>query len=407
MENQLVRTDLKLSTLIEHVPVGIVEIDRNGTIIQLNPKGEVLLKPARIAHGISDNNLFSILDHIAPEMAEKIRSSPDKAGSIITNELQSFSLSFGGEKIERHFSFTVVKMFSGCTFISFEDITQSRQQEQAIRELLSDKAVAEGKFEIASNILHDIGNAIVGFGSYISRIRRSGEEGNPGNLQKMVDFFTAQEAGMAAVFGKDKAGAVIKMLAGITETQKNNQEEILRSITDQLNIITHIQEILHIQRLYSIGHEGLEKVPVKLRSIINDCMSMLFASVEKRNICVSINVPDKLPVFNGDRTRLMQVILNILKNSIEAIDIQAPKKNISICVTTSAALMVLEIQDNGQGFDKATGSQLFKRGFTTKAHGSGIGLGSCRSIIENHGGTIDISSEGFGKGALTTIKFKI
>jgi signal transduction histidine kinase len=69
--------------------------------------------------------------------------------------------------------------------------------------------------------------------------------------------------------------------------------------------------------------------------------------------------------------------------------------------------LVFQVKDNGHGFDALTGKQLFERGFTTKASGTGLGLDSCRSIIENHGGTIEITSEGFGKGALTTITFKI
>jgi signal transduction histidine kinase len=134
---------------------------------------------------------------------------------------------------------------------------------------------------------------------------------------------------------------------------------------------------------------------------------MVYASIEKRAINISMNVPEVLPVIRGDRTRLMQVILNIIKNSIEAIDITASEKVIQLCLGIREDRLVLQIKDNGHGFDEATGKQLFERGFTTKASGSGLGLHSCRSIIESHDGTIEITSEGFGHGALTTITFKI
>ena len=65
-----------------------------------------------------------------------------------------------------------IKMFTDCIIVGFDDITQKRQKERAIQQLLAEKAVVQGKFEIASNILHDIGNAVVGFGSYVSRIKR-------------------------------------------------------------------------------------------------------------------------------------------------------------------------------------------------------------------------------------------
>jgi signal transduction histidine kinase len=197
------------------------------------------------------------------------------------------------------------------------------------------------------------------------------------------------------------------MLNSITQTQKVNQDEIEKSITEQLRIITHIQEILNIQRQYVNGHDATENKPTNLRAIINDCMSMLFASMEKRGILLSFNIPAELPSIVCDRTRLMQVILNVLKNSIEAIDMNGVKKIISMNVFIRDCMLILQVHDSGNGFDEETGNKLFERGFTTKSTGTGLGLNNCRVIIESFQGTFDISSEGPGKGALTTIGFKI
>jgi len=315
MDNHLTQAEQKLSMIMQHASMGMAEIDRTGKIIHLNTKGEDLLRPIWIANDMSEDNLYPILEYIAPTVTKKIKESPDEAGHILTNELHSFSFSFGGESIERHFNFIVIKMFTDCIIVGFDDITQARKKEQAIEVLLSEKAVVQGKFEIASNILHDIGNAVVGFGSYVSRIKRSLEHNNPENLQKLADFFATQQTSIATAIGDAKAGAVIKMLNGIKESHQNTQEEIGKSVIEQLHIITHIQDILNIHRRYVNGHELQEIKPMNLRSIIKDCMSMLFASIEKRSIKVSINIPEMLPIIQGDRTRLMQVILNLLKNS--------------------------------------------------------------------------------------------
>ena len=279
--------------------------------------------------------------------------------------------------------------------------------EESMHAAVLDRVVAQGKFEIASDVLHDIGNAIVGFGSYLTRIRRSLEQNSPENLQNLAGFFTTQQTPMAAAIGEAKAAAVVSMLNNITEAQKISQEEMRKSITEQLNIITHIQEILNIQRQYITGHAEQEKKPVNLRAIIDDCLSMLFASLDKRAIAVSLDLPIELPVLQGDRTKLMQVIMNVLKNSIEAIDMNAAQKTISIRLHTHDGLLILQVQDSGNGFDEATGKQIFGRGFTSKSSGTGLGLNNCRIIIESHAGAITITSEGPGKGSLTTIKFKI
>jgi signal transduction histidine kinase len=407
MENQKNPALQKLTMVMKHAPMGLAEIDNAGKIIHLNTKGESLLKPVFVANGLGGNNLYPVLETIAPSVVSKIKSSADDAGHILTNETYKFYLSFAGEKIERQFNFTVIKMFTDCIIVGFDDLTPKTQKEQAIQELLSDKAVIQGKFEIASNILHDIGNGVVGFGSYISKIKRSLEQSSPESLQKLVDFLSAQQAAIAGAIGDPKAEALIKMLSGIHDSQKASHAEISKSVSEQLNIITHIQDILNIQRQYVSGNEVQERKPVNLRGIIQDCMSMLFASVEKRGIKISIEIPETLPVITGDRTRLMQVILNLLKNSIEAIDINGPEKKIWLNVAVQDDRVSLRIKDSGHGFDEATGSKIFERGFTTKASGSGLGLHHCKTIIENHNGFLSISSDGFGKGALTTVEFKI
>lgn len=276
-----------------------------------------------------------------------------------------------------------------------------------IAELLAEKAVAEGRLEMTSNVLHDIGNGIVGFGSYITRIRRSLDQCNAvASVKKLAEFFASQQTAMAAAIGEEKAGAVLKVLASIADTQENTNEDIRRSITEQLGIITHVQEILHIQREYN-GNGPQQKIAVNFRAIINDCIAMFFASLEKRKISISVSIPNELPEFYGHRPRLLQVMLNLLKNSIEAIDINAPEREIAIAATSGQGLLIITVRDNGHGFDEATAGRLFQRGFTTKPSGSGFGLNSSRAIIESYGGTIDIASEGRGKGAITTIHFKV
>jgi len=278
---------------------------------------------------------------------------------------------------------------------------------QALKDVAAtDMAVAQGKFEIAANVLHDIGNAIVGFGSHLTRIRGSLEREDPKCLTNLAGFLTDQQAAIAAAIGEAKAGAVISMLNSIIESQRTQRDEIQKSMIEQLHIISHIQEMLRIERQYVAGQEN-EKKPANLRGILNDCLSMLSASIEKRGITVSLNIVPEVPVIYGDRTRLMQVIMNILKNSIEAIGIDNEAKAIAISLHTEGNCLVLEVRDTGGGFDEATGSRLFARGFTTKSSGSGLGLHNCRTIVESYAGTISISSAGPGKGSKTMIKFKM
>jgi PAS domain S-box-containing protein len=282
-----------------------------------------------------------------------------------------------------------------------EQLIQQKEQEL-------EKAIAQGKFEIASEVLHDIGNALVGFGSYLTRINRVIEKNNLEGIRNLSTFLKTQQALIGNAIGPDKANALVDITHGIAVTQGDNQKEVSASINELLNIVSHIQEILNIQRQLVRSHNGThERKPVNLVNIIDDCRSMLFASFDKKGVKFSVNIKPGDYTIKGDHTKLMQVILNVLKNSLEAIDFENAKKNISVSLESTHEFILLKITDNGQGFDKEISERFFERGFTTKKKGTGLGLYNCRSIVESHTGSFDISSEGAGFGAITTIKFAL
>jgi PAS domain S-box-containing protein len=282
-----------------------------------------------------------------------------------------------------------------------EEINKQKEQEL-------EKAIAQGKFEIASEVLHDIGNAMVGFGSHLNRINRSLEKNNVETIKNLGAFLKAQHTAIAGILGEDKATALVTITEGIAKTQGDNRAEIDASISELFNIISHIQEILNIQRQFVRGHGGAhDRKPVNLINIIDDCQSMLFASFDKHRIDFKVNVAPGTYVIKGDHTKLMQVILNILKNSIEAMNFEAADKRITLNLHNDDKVIELSLVDNGQGFDAKTGASLFERGFTTKKTGTGLGLYNCKSIVESHTGSFDIKSDGLGLGAVTTIRFAV
>jgi signal transduction histidine kinase len=273
-----------------------------------------------------------------------------------------------------------------------------------------ERAVTQGKFELAAEILHDIGNAVVGFGSYLMRQKRSLEQYRPDNLVNLAAFISARQSDIGKAIGEAKAAALGSMVQSILESSVAVREEFQRSVGEQLKIISHVQEILNIQRQYVAGHESTDRRSVNLRGVIEDCLSMIFASIEKREIHVTKCITAESPVVQGSQTRLMQVVMNVLKNSIEAIDRNEGEKRekaIGIHLFSEKDLLIFEVRDTGAGFDEATGARLFSRGFTTRSTGTGLGLYNCRTILEGHAATIIITSGGPGKGALTEIKFKI
>jgi len=282
---------------------------------------------------------------------------------------------------------------------------QKKKLEAQVASLL-DRAVAQGKHELASEVLHDIGNAIIGFSGYITRIKRLLEGNKTASLEQLAGFFRDHRQEFAGAIGEEKAGAVIQLVEGIVRTRKEEQEELNKVVAEQYNSTMRIQEILHIQRQYLSGTESQERKPVPLSKLVSDAIAMLAATLQKSSISIVVEPAPESFVVRGDRTRLMQMMLNLLKNSIEALEHSSLERRIWVRFARTADGMQVEIRDNGVGFDETTGSGMFIRGFTTKPTGSGVGLHHCRTILDSHNGRLELSSEGAGKGCVAVVYFQ-
>jgi signal transduction histidine kinase len=112
------------------------------------------------------------------------------------------------------------------------------------------------------------------------------------------------------------------------------------------------------------------------------------------------NDPEIITIM--DRTQLIRIITNLVKNAIQAIpDFQAEKR-VKINVKKQDDSLLIQVSDNGTGIDASNIPRIFEPKFTTKTSGMGLGLGIIKNIIENYKGTITFESE-IGKGTTFTV----
>jgi len=115
------------------------------------------------------------------------------------------------------------------------------------------------------------------------------------------------------------------------------------------------------------------------------------------NVHLRVQINTSKPIIIGDALRIEQVMRNLLLNALQACE---PGGRVLLCIEASG----FSVDDNGTGMDKETQQRLFAPFFTTKAAGTGLGLGNVRKIVEAHGGTIQVHSEP-GKGSQFTVQF--
>lgn len=136
-----------------------------------------------------------------------------------------------------------------------------------------------------------------------------------------------------------------------------------------------------------------DKSEISINKIIKDIAMLYESEALLRNIELTIQLSPANPLVIADRNQIKQVVMNVIKNAIEAIAIAGDsygRVRISVENDNDSAFIVVE--DNGCGMTKETMEKLFLPFYTTKQTGTGIGLSICKKIIEEHMGQMNISS---------------
>ncbi len=128
-------------------------------------------------------------------------------------------------------------------------------------------------------------------------------------------------------------------------------------------------------------------VGTDLASVVSDVRDLLQAHLDRANITLSVDVADNLPLLAADPVEVAQILHNLLRNAIDALDGQDAAR-ISISARRDRGAVVVTVDDSGSGFPKALKDDLFTPFATTKPDGLGMGLAICRTIVERHGGQI-------------------
>ena len=181
--------------------------------------------------------------------------------------------------------------------------------------------------------------------------------------------------------------------------------------TDQVEryvpiIKSEIERLLSLlQDFLLINKSNLDLDIMDFNMLIEDTIQKLDPLLKDNNINLNLNIIDDEIFINGDYNRLSQVLINIIKNSIEAIP-DEHKGKINITMKIKDKKYYLTVEDNGVGMNKEVLTNIKKPFYTTKKRGSGLGVSLIYEIVEAHNGKIEYSSE-YGKGTKVTIQLPI
>ena len=286
----------------------------------------------------------------------------------------------------------------------FHDITDRVKSEEALAQ-----AFAQGRLEIVDTILHNIGNAInsvtVGIDTVYNLLA---DDLLVSRLTALAEALKQHEDNLGDYIANDPQGQkVLPFLLTLSEDFKVADEKLRQTVGRIRNRTRHIVDIIRTQNSYQ-ETSGMSK-DINLTAAISDAIKMLQDSIDKRQIKIEIdcdNAPEEIRI---QESQFHQMLVNLTKNSIEAIDELAnsgeltEEPRIQISVYIDGDYLCIDIRDNGIGLAPEDIDKIFAAGFTTKEQGSGLGLHSIANFVISSGGRILPFSEGKGKGATIRI----
>jgi signal transduction histidine kinase len=172
-----------------------------------------------------------------------------------------------------------------------------------------------------------------------------------------------------------------------------SKDDLLTALRKTAHQAERAGQVIHRIRAFVKKSEP-QRQPSQAKAIVEDAVELASLALRRRNVAIRSYVAQHLPLINCDPILIEQVLLNLLKNSAEAIDSsQMPphRRGIELRVVPrhtpdEGGVIEFSVTDSGPGLPDDVINRLYEAFFSTKSEGLGIGLSLCRSIVESHQG---------------------
>lgn len=297
---------------------------------------------------IIGRNYFSLYGADAdPRIVEEIRHTMHK-GKAFHGEMLNFQKS--GKKYWNLLRLAPVRDSGGAVthYIGIQtDVTLMRQRDLEIQEQREEllHVTRVGRLaEFVSSLAHEISQPLTAILSYAQAAQRILGERDP-ELQGILQYIVEDD---------QRAAEVIRRLRSLLKKSKP------------------------------------EIKPIDINALIKETMVFIATDAAVRNNVLKMDLEADLPLVDGDRIQLQQVILNLISNSFDAMENdQGPHEMLIRTSRQGAGTITVAVQDSGCGIPLENMPKLFTHFFTSKADGLGMGLAISRSIVESHGGRLE------------------
>ena len=342
-----------LRSAVENTNEGFVTIDENHKVVFFNKAAEKVFAYKR------DEIIGRDLDVImAPSCSKDHRRAVERYVTTrkprrIGHDTEMTATRKNGEKFPAVISFSVSEVDGKLYFTGIvRDLTETKALQEKIAK--SERLAALG--QVVAEITHEIKNPLMMIGGFAHQLAR--ENKNKGDVKKL----------------------------NIMKDEVARLEDLIKELKE-----------LYLPRTLDV-----EKIDVN--NLLRDVCSLIKDDCKRKNIHIEFKSGESSLIIEGDGNKIKQVLLNLAKNSIEAMENGG---NLLITSEKKGDIAEIVIEDNGCGIPLEIKEKIFTPFFTTKSHGTGLGLSISRGIIEDHKGSSFTLNSEEGKGAVFKIAFPL
>ena len=296
------------------------------------------------------------------------------------------------------------------TFGISKNITELKETEFKLQEINQQLVFASrraGMAEIASNVIHNVGNVLNSINVSLSVTRTMVKNSGIENLIKSADLLE-ENKNTPDFLSKDEKGKILhKFLRMSAENLEKTQTSVVKELDSLGRNVEHIKTIVSMQQEHASAALVIESVEISL--LVEDAVRIGQCTLNNSSVEISSHFNTKLEV-EIDKHRVLQILVNLIRNAMHACEDQDGEEPKKIQITVSQPtddFFMIDVNDNGIGIEEGNLTSIFNHGFTTKESGKGFGLHSSANVAKELGGSLIAVSSGIGKGATFSLNLPI
>jgi Signal transduction histidine kinase regulating C4-dicarboxylate transport system len=286
-----------------------------------------------------------------------------------------------------------------------EERVQERTRElmEAERELV-DAARMAGMAEIATNVLHNVGNVLNSVNISAELVTRKLRNSKTLGLTKAVKMMNEHAEDLGQFITHDEKGRLLpRYFNELVDSIAAEQAVLIDELAQLTKSIDHIKEIVTTQQTYAGAARLIE--PLNVSDLFEDALRMNSGALSRHHVTV-IKEYQEVPAIMGDKHRLLLILINLISNAKFAMShISEHPREITLGIRIlDETTLSLSVKDRGEGISPENLARIFNHGFTTRKDGHGFGLHSCALAAVEMNGRLYVHSDGPGQGALFTLE---